>query len=211
MYVVHTSAAARSPEIAGLLERASAAEISVSEMDDEAFQELSDTVTPQGILAVAAIPAWGWQDVAAARILVLDAVRDPGNLGTLIRTAEAIGLSGVACLPGTADPWNPKVARAAAGSSFRLPVFSTAWNEATLQIRRLRMTVWVAVPGALPFPRGEAAPTRLALVLGSEAHGVSEEIIHAADRTVSLPMAGSVESLNVAVAGGILMDRVFGG
>ncbi|MFQ5678937.1 MAG: TrmH family RNA methyltransferase [Gemmatimonadota bacterium] len=209
--LLHTRSAERAPEIARLLARAAEAGIPVAELGGAAFRELSDTVHSQGILAVATVPGWGWPDLSVPRILVLDGVGDPGNVGTLVRTAEACGLGGVVCLPGTADPWSGKVIRAAAGSTFRLPVFGAGAAETVERLGARGIALWAASPGAPPAPRGEPAPERLALVLGNETRGVSKELLGRASRQVSLPMAGAVESLNVAVAGGILMDRLLGG
>lgn len=193
-----------------LVRRAEAAGIRVEEVGEAELVELSDTVTPQGVLAVARIPERGWPGPGPWRILVLDAVQDPGNVGTLIRTAEAVGAAAVACLQGTADPWSPKAVRAAAGSSFRIPVLSVRWEEARRQIRSAGAAIWAADPGGEPFFRGDVAPAGLALVLGNEARGVSAGVLEAADRRVCVPMAGRAESLNVAAAGAILMDRVIG-
>ena len=104
--------------------------VEVREASARALAELADTVTPQGVLAVARIPDRDWHDLDLARILLLDAVQDPGNLGTLVRTAEAMAMGGVVCLTGTVDPWSAKAVRAAAGSSLRLPLLTASWPDA---------------------------------------------------------------------------------
>lgn len=193
-----------------LLERARAAGARVEAVAEVELAALADTVTPQGVLAMAAIPRVDWSALRSDRILVLDAVQDPGNLGTLVRTAEALGLGGVVALSGTVDPWNPKAVRAAAGASFRLPLLRATWPEARTKLLERGAPVWVADAAGEPFGRGSSAPERLALVLGNEARGVSEAVVRDAERRVSVPMRGRAESLNVAVAGAILMDRLFG-
>lgn len=207
--LLHTSEARTDPDVRLLLERAERDGIPVLALPEGEFAELADTVTPRGILAVARIPRWGWQDLRSPRILVLDAVQDPGNLGTLVRTAEALGLGGLVCLAGTVEPWNPKVVRAAAGCTVRVPILRAEWPEAAARLRERGARIWAADAGGRPFERDDDAPERLALVLGNEASGVSAPVLAEADRTVSVPMAGRVESLNVAVAGAILMDRIF--
>ena len=106
--------------------------VAFRETDDRTLAALADTDTPQGILAAAPIPTVGLEalrmDEDPAVLLVLDAVQDPGNFGTLARTAEALGAVGLVALPGTVDPWNPKSVRAAMGSTFRLPVVEAEWD-----------------------------------------------------------------------------------
>lgn len=208
--VLHTEAASDDERIAALLERCRAAGVPVDAVSERRLAELADTVTPQGLLAVARIPRGGWKSAGVPRLLVLDAVQDPGNLGTLARTAEAMGLGGILCLPGTVDPWNAKAVRAAAGSTLRVPVLSVSWEETEAHLRSDGIPLWAADAEGEPVRRSDPAPTRLALALGNEARGVSEPVRTAAARMVAVPMAGRVESLNVAVAGAILMDRLFG-
>src|SRR5687768_10762117 len=104
----------------------------VRETDAQALRDLAGTEAPQGVLAVAEIPRWTLDDLRLdgdpAALLILDAIQDPGNFGTLVRTAEALGAAGVVSLPGTVDAWNAKSVRAAMGSSFRLPVVEADWE-----------------------------------------------------------------------------------
>jgi len=209
--VLYTEAAVAEPDGRDLLERTRQAGIHVESVSDAEMRKYAGTVTPQGWVAVAPVPAWTWADVDVYRLIVLDAVRDPGNVGTLIRAAEALGAGGVVTLPGTADPWSPKVARAAAGSSLRLPVLEAEWDAVLDRLRGRSIPVWVAAADGDPVSRSEARPDQVAVVLGNEGAGVSAHIRAAADRAVAIPMTGDVESLNAAVAGAILMDRLFGG
>jgi len=155
-------------------------------------------------------PRRALDDLPAGGLLVLDAVQDPGNFGTLVRTAEAMGMAGILALRGTVDPWNPKAVRAAAGSTFRVPIFQGSWEDARPRLRAADVEVWAADPLGEPVYGGEPAPERLALVLGNEGRGVSGRVLDDSHRRVRVPTAGSVESLNVAVAGALLVDRIFG-
>lgn len=209
-HVLYTEAAAADDGVAGLLERCAAKRVEAEPVTEGELAEIADTVTPRGVLAVARIPSPEWRRLSVPRILVLDAVQDPGNLGTLARTAEAMALGGILCLPGTVDPWNPKAVRAAAGSTFRMPILGLSRRDLFERLGGARIPLWAADAGGEPVGRRDPAPDRLALALGNEARGVSPEVRRAAERTVSVPMAGRVESLNVALAGAILMDRLFG-
>ena len=175
------------------------------------FAEFADTVTPQGILVVAEIPCSGWGDLASLRLLAVDGVQDPGNLGTLIRTAEALGAGGVLVLPGTTDPWSPRAVRAAAGASFRLPILELGYQEAIDGLRERDVPLWASAADGDLYRRGDPGPPRVAIAVGNEGAGVSDEILVAADRTVGIEQSGGAESLNVAAATAILLDRILGG
>jgi TrmH family RNA methyltransferase len=181
--------------------------IDLREVGEAELRELAGTDTPQGILAVAKIPPGGLARIPVdgdpAVVLVLDAVQDPGNFGTLARTAEALGAAGLIALTGTVDPWNPKAVRAAMGSTFRLPVAEAGWEEAGAWLREHGFqTLASAVGGeAVPHP----VPRRVALVMGNEGAGISAETRALADVVVGIPLRGRAESLNVAAAGAILL------
>lgn len=207
---LYTDAAAGDPAVARLLADLRTAGAEVEEVDDAELAEFADTVTPQGLLLVVDIPLRSLDDVAVPRLAVLDAVQDPGNVGTLIRAADALGAGGVAILPGTADPWNPKTVRAAAGASFRVPVVTTSVAELSAWCLDRGVPLLVAAAGGEPAPRSAAARDA-ALVFGNEAAGVSDEVRAAAHGVVGIPQRGPADSLNVAMAGAILMDRFFGG
>jgi TrmH family RNA methyltransferase len=181
--------------------------VAVREIPDRELAALADTETPQGILAVAPIPRGGLDALRMeddpAVLLVLDAVQDPGNFGTLARTAEALGAAGVVALPGTVDPWNPKSVRAAMGSTFRLPVVETGWDALAPWLAERGVRTLAAVVGGEPL--GDGRPGRAALVLGNEGAGVGDETRARADRAVGIPLRGRAESLNVAAAGAILL------
>jgi len=181
--------------------------VPLREVDDRLLRELAGTEHPQGIVAAAEIPSHTLDslsvDADPAVILVLDAVQDPGNFGTLARTAEALGAAGVVALPGTVDPWNPKSVRAAMGSSFRLPIVAAGWGELAPWLEARGIVAVAAVVGAAPLPVPRI--TRAALVLGNEGAGVGEETLAAARVHAGIPLRGRAESLNVAAAGAILL------
>jgi len=207
---LYTDAAAGDPAIARLLADLRTAGAPVEEVTETELAEFADTVTPQGLLLVVDIPLSSLNDVAIPRLAVLDGVQDPGNVGTLIRAADALGAGGVALLPGTADPWSPKAVRAAAGASFRIPVVVTSVAELAAWCRDLGVPLLAAAAGGEAAPRSAVARDA-ALVFGNEAAGVSDEVRAAADGVVGIPQRGPADSLNVAMAGAILMDRFFGG
>lgn len=206
--VLHDPAAPRDEPTARLLQEAAARGWRVEEVERRTLEEIADTATPRGVLAVARIPDRGWPSIGARSVLLLDGVQDPGNVGTLVRTAEALGIGGVVGLEGTADPWSPKTVRAAAGSGLRVPTFRTGTGEAVAEVRRRGLPLWIADAGGEPLERGDPAPHPLAVGLGSEARGASATLRAAADRVVAVAMRGRVESLNVAAAGAILLDRI---
>jgi|SRR5579862_4559896 len=179
-----------------------------AEVSESDFATAAQTESPQGVLAIGVIPEWAWADVALeppVRLLVLDAVQDPGNAGTMLRTAAALGVTATVALSGTVDLWNAKVVRSAVGTHFSHPALMTTWAE----FDDWRGAHGVALWGA--DARGEALPStapgssdRLALVVGNEGAGLSADAVARADRLVAVPVRG-VESLNVAVAAGILL------
>ena len=195
---------------AAAVAQATARAIPVEEVDDRLFGELADTDTPQGILAVIEPKRWALDDVRVQLrqpALVLDGVQDPGNVGTLLRTAFALGVPGAILLPGTADLRNPKVLRGAMGATFRLPCVPLADEEFAAWTRREHVTVWAAVGEGKPLARA-AVPERLALVVGNEGAGVRPFIRELAGTRIAIPLARGAESLNVAVAAGILLYEV---
>ena len=208
---VAASSLGDTPRGQALLHLLAARGVAVRETGERELAALADTETPQGILAVAPIPAAGLEALrmegdGPAVVLVLDAVQDPGNLGTLARTAEALGAAGLVALPGTVDPWNPKSVRAAMGSTFRLPVVEAGWDALAPFLRERGAQTLAAVVGGQPL--ADDRPRRAALVLGNEGAGVGDETRARADRDVGIPLRGRAESLNVAAAGAILLHEL---
>lgn len=176
----------------------------VRRVSDGELARLADTETPQGVLVVASAPAANLPESDRGEpLLVLDGVQDPGNVGTLMRTAAAFGVSAVVALPGTADPWSPKVVRAAAGTCFRVPAVQTDSAALVAWAERRGYTLLGADAGGTPV-EALAIPDRLALVVGNEGAGLSPAMAAGVDVRVAIPMRGA-ESLNVAVAAGILL------
>lgn len=174
---------------------------------DALFRTLCGTETPQGIAAVLRIPQPPAEIPAHADyLLIIDGVAEPGNLGTILRTAEAAGVDLVCLRAGSADLYNPKVVRSTMGSVFRVPVMPFAAPELldTLHQAGFLVIATALQPHAIP-PQAVTAGKKRALIIGSEASGVSEDLLARADACVRLPMAGRVESLNAAVAAGILL------
>lgn len=188
----------------------------------ELFDRVSDTMTSQGVLAVVKKPDRG--DVKAlldgSDIIVLDRLQDPGNIGTIIRTAEGAGISAAVFIKGTCDPFSPKVVRACAGSIFRMPIVFCDSTEEFISIAKecgYRLAV-TDVDRGIPYyeaglsraassighpPNGDRHP--IALVIGNEGNGVSDMFRDAADILVNIPMHGKLESLNASVAAALLM------
>lgn len=167
------------------------------------------TESPQPIAALVHRPAWEWPSVvriASPLIVVLAGVQDPGNLGTILRSAEAFGASGAIMLPGTVSPWNPKSMRASAGSVFRLPTIATSVETCFRHLAEAKIPTVAAMPRERAGEsRCDALAAPLAIVIGSEGAGVSPEIAAQCHHAVTIPCPGPVESLNAAVAASILL------
>jgi TrmH family RNA methyltransferase len=131
-------------------------------------------------------------------------VQDPGNVGTILRTASALGASATIALPGTVDLWNPKVIRSSMGAQFAHQAFPAEWADVTRFLDREGVELWAADARGEPLDPGRAVK-RLAIVVGNEGSGLNPAIRARAQRTISLPLASGVESLNVAVAAGIIL------
>lgn len=194
-----------------LVERFQQLGVPNEQVSSEVMETASDTQTPQGVLAVVAmrklpLPA------AVDFLLVADGLRDPGNLGTLLRTAAAAGVQGVLLPPGAVDPFSPKVVRSAMGAHFRLPVLCLEWES----IREIlhppsmgpRFQVYVAdSAGGVSYTQADfTRPT--ALIVGGEAEGAGMLAQELADARLHIPMPGKIESLNAAVAAAILIFEV---
>jgi TrmH family RNA methyltransferase len=201
---------ADAPRGRALIERIDVAGVERSDVNDAEFRSAAETESPQGVLAIAEVPARGFHDVGNSekiRVLVLDAVQDPGNVGAVLRTAAALFVDATIALPGTVDIWNAKVVRAAMGAHFHHLAFH-ATNEELLSFLRSRdIEFWGADAGGTPVD-SVTAPAKLALAVGNEGGGLSSSVREAVSGTISLPISSSVESLNVAVATGILLYQL---
>jgi RNA methyltransferase, TrmH family len=187
--------------------------VAVLEVSEAEFASAAETESPQGVLAIASVPRRALDDLAlpsVARLLVLDAVQDPGNLGTILRTAAALGVTATLALPGTVDLWNAKVVRSAMGTLFYHPALSCTWETLDAFRREHGVALWGAdARGTLVDALApEVRPPRLALGVGNEGSGISPALRARAERLVALRIASDVESLNVAVATGILLYQL---
>jgi TrmH family RNA methyltransferase len=174
------------------------------------FRSAAETESPQGVLAIAEIPVRSLEDFASRaslRLLILDALQDPGNVGTILRTAEALGVDGTVALPGTVDLWNAKVVRGAMGAAFRHAALHASLEDLLRFLDAEGIELWGADMAGEPVG-SRASPTRLAIAVGNEGAGLSSSLRERVTHFVSLPIAGSVESLNVAVATGILLYQL---
>jgi TrmH family RNA methyltransferase len=179
------------------------------------FEGVAGTDTPQGVAALFRQPEWGFDDIlrglgemggSSPLVIVLAAVQDPGNVGTILRSAEAFGASGAVTTRGTADPWSPKALRASAGSALRLPVLrGMAIPVLLAQLKMAKVRIYAASStsrdGGAKADLREAA----AIFVGNESSGVPAEVERAADAIISIPMAAAVESLNAGVAASLVL------
>lgn len=181
--------------------------VEVVEVSEKDFRSAAETESPQGVIAIGEVPARSLDTLelpTMCRILLLDGVQDPGNAGTILRTAAALGATATIALPGTVDLWNPKVIRSSMGAQFQHPAVHAPVGEVISYLERNDVRLWATAAGGAPLDRTDA-PARLAIAVGNEGAGLSAEIRGRAERTVSLPISGNVESLNVAVATGIIL------
>ena len=198
-----------SPETAGKIKALTERNVKILTVTENEFERVSDTKTPQGVLAV--VRAYDYSEEELFRdpsglYVFLDSVQDPGNVGTIIRSAEAAGVSGVVLNRTSADVYNPKVIRSTMGSVFRMKFLTT--DDLPGLIKRFRSgggrVFSACLPGSVPYDapdyRGKSA-----FLVGNESRGLSEEVIALSDERIRIPMEGRVESLNAAMAATILM------
>jgi len=177
----------------------------------ELLAETVTTESPQPIAALTHPRNWPWDSILTkdALIMVLSGIQDPGNLGTILRSAEAFGATGVISLPGTVSRWNPKVMRASAGSVFRLPTLTSSEPKALQHLKEAGIRILATSShNAQPLTNPEIAHALtgpVAILIGSEGAGLSPELAAQCDASISIPCPGPVESLNAAVAASILL------
>lgn len=176
------------------------------------FKKMSDTQNPQGILCVCrkneetADDFLAGRRIGELRLLILEGIQDPGNLGTMIRTAEGAGFDAIIADENTVDVYNPKVTRSTMGSLFRMPVIYTQDLPAFIDdIKQSSVTVYAAHLDGKKSYREVRYGSRIAFLIGNEGAGLSDEITKKADELVRIPMQGKLESLNAAVAAALLM------
>ncbi|MGP8253526.1 MAG: TrmH family RNA methyltransferase [Terracidiphilus sp.] len=169
------------------------------------------TETPQPIAALVQPPLWTWDHLLGLRrntvplILVLAGLQDPGNFGTILRSAEAFGATGIVALPGTVSAWNPKAVRASAGSVFRVPFIATTAEEAIPRLHGAGTKIYATLSSrAQPAPLVDWAQPA-AIIIGNEGNGIPSSLVARADAAITIPCPGPVESLNAAVAASVLL------
>jgi TrmH family RNA methyltransferase len=174
----------------------------------DAFNHACTTESPQGIAALVQVPQWSFDAILHAdkpRFVILAGLQDPGNVGTIIRSAEAFGANGILLTPGSVHPWNQKVLRASAGSSFRLPVVTLEKLSQLQQLHAAGVQLYAcAADGEEAIPSSNLSGT-FGFVIGNEGAGIPKEIVSLCTGTLHIPCSGPVESLNAAVAAAILL------
>jgi TrmH family RNA methyltransferase len=189
--------------------------VPVEEVGSRTFGDLAGTEAPQGILAIVQPRVWALPDIPGGPLLVVDGVQDPGNVGTLIRTAHALGASASLLLRGSADPMNAKALRAAMGATFRHPVVQLDDGPFIAWARERGITLWATAADGVPIGRALQSQTPrtelIAVIVGNEGAGIRPQLNAIAAQRVAIPLARGAESLNVAVAAGILLYEVLRG
>ncbi|MDH7578403.1 MAG: RNA methyltransferase [Bacillota bacterium] len=197
-----------------ILQQASLHGVSLFLVNEREFKAIAETESPQGILAVGVKPDWQEENLLRrpeGLYLALDGIQDPGNLGTILRTGDGVGVSAVYLGRGTVDLYNPKVLRATMGSIFRVPVFSQVdLAERLAKMRSRRVFVVASDPrDGITYFQANLKHPRLALVIGNEARGVRPELQALADEIVTIPLRPGVESLNAAVATALILYEIY--
>jgi TrmH family RNA methyltransferase len=179
--------------------------VDIAQITPELMQEISNTETPQGILGVFKRQALSLPSNPTF-VIIADQIRDPGNMGTLLRTAEAAGADAVLLTPGTVDAFSPKVVRAGMGAHFHLPIHHKTWPEIEAYLSGMPVFLTTAEGGILLWEANFRQTC--ALLIGGEAFGATQAGENLAKNTVTIPMHGRVESLNAAIAAGIVIAEV---
>jgi len=171
-------------------------------VSDDVMRHVSDTPQPQGIVGVFPMPTPALPQPPEC-VLILDAIRDPGNMGTMLRTAAGAGVQAVLLSPDCVDPYNPKTLRGGMGAHFRVPVVERRWEDISSYCQGLTMYL-ADSQGDVRYDEADWS-SAWALIIGSEAHGASEDAQRLADARVFIPLAAETESLNAAVAAGVIL------
>lgn len=180
--------------------------LEIVEINDVIKKELAETEHTQGIFAHCKQQAVSEQvQQKWNRLLLIDAVQDPGNIGTMIRTADAAGIDAVILGKGSADAYNPKTLRSAQGSHFHIPIVKGDLQDWVNELKNRQVTVFgTAFENSTPFHQVEKSDS-FALIVGNEGSGINKELLEQTDQNIIVPLLGQAESLNVAVATGILL------
>jgi TrmH family RNA methyltransferase len=204
--LLYTQDAFQTHEVKGVVVDAQKRGVPNLRVSPAVLKSLTDTVTPQGLLAVAAHRPPPTSQIRGNVLLLLDRVQDPGNVGTIIRTADAAGANGVILSRETADPFSPKVLRATMGSIFHLTIEVDADPEGIVaDLRKTGYRIFIAEPKAKRAYTQIRYPRRFLLVAGNEAQGARDSLMVQADELIRVPIRGRAESLNVSVATGVIL------
>ncbi|HFI0035501.1 TPA: TrmH family RNA methyltransferase [Streptococcus suis] len=178
----------------------------VTVVSPEIIQDLTDSKSPQGVVAQLALPSQELPDLLKGKFLVLEDVQDPGNVGTIIRTADAAGFDGVFLTDKSADIYNMKVLRSMQGSHFHLPIYRLPIEDIFSTLKNNQVEVLATTLSSQSVDYRQVLPkASFALVMGNEGQGISDFVSEEADQLVHITMPGQAESLNVAIAAGILV------
>ncbi|MFD1608139.1 RNA methyltransferase [Oceanobacillus luteolus] len=180
--------------------------IPVERVSKQVFEHISQTMTPQGIAAVVQIQPQ--REMKGNQFVLLDAIQDPGNLGTIIRTADAAGMDAVILGKGTVDIFNDKVVRATQGSLFHIPIYEADLVHKVDELQKGGFDIWATALEKADYYHEVEVPDKVAIILGNEGAGVHPDLIELADKRIKIPIYGKAESLNVSIAAGILMYHI---
>ena len=207
-YLVVSESAFQKSKPAELIQLAEQKGIPVWILSENLFKEVSVSVTPQGIMAVIKEPQE--QNIIGNQLIILENLQDPANVGTILRTADAVGIKTILYTKGTADPYSPKTIRSSAGSILNLSILRVQnVKEVVFLLKEQGFSIIAAV-----VEGGESLfkidyPEKYCLIVGNEAKGVSHEMLSMADKLITIPMKGETQSLNVAIATGVILYHFF--
>lgn len=179
------------------------------EVSDDIIKELCDTENPQGAVAIVEKTDYSFDDVKNDYIVILDRIQDPGNMGTIIRTCDAAGVGGIVVTKGSVDIYNSKVLRATMGSVFHVPIlYFDSLNEVCEALKPIGYNIYGTSPSAKKYMYDCDFVDKTAIVIGNEARGIDEEDLRLMDELIKIPMMGDSESLNAAIASGVVIYEV---
>ncbi|RKD32532.1 TrmH family RNA methyltransferase [Thermohalobacter berrensis] len=207
-YILYSDSLLNVKDGDSILEKLKSKGYTLYNITDNILKKISDTMNPQGIIAVVKINSIVLEDILTTNniLILLDRIQDPGNMGTIIRTAEALGATGILVTEGCVDIYNPKVVRATMGSIFRVPiVFLDDTKEKIKYLKSKGIQIIATSLDTNKFCHEVDFKNDFILVVGNEASGVSDEILRASTEIIKIPMVGKAESLNAAMAFGITM------
>ena len=195
-----------------LLNKAKTKKIQCWLISDDLMDDLSDTCTPQGVIAIADMFEYKIDDLLCIDkciLLLVDRIQDPGNLGTIIRAADAFKSTGIILSKGTVDLYNPKTIRASMGSIFHIPIITSANIISVINtIKKYNITILASSPKSDLAIDKVSLTSSIGLIIGNEAEGISKEVVILSDKKIKIPIPGSAESLNAAASSAIMLYEV---